>query len=98
LRIRNHRFQFRLNEEENIRFQNAVVQSGLSKEAYIRKCVLNKPINQITNHDYAELVKSVAKILNTYIKELEKLDSTDNRVELGKLMVEKTWQAIKELR
>lgn len=98
LRKRNHRIQFRLNDEENAKFQNAVEQSGLSKEVYVRKCVLGKPLRTISNLDYADLVMTVSNIMNTYIKDLEKLKPTDKRVVLGNLMVEKTWEALKELR
>jgi len=98
LRTRNHRVQVRLNDKEYAKLEKLISASGLSKEAFIRKCVFDKSVIISQNPRYHELIRKVSQILNTYLHDLNLQDIPSERLALGQLMVEKTWLALKELK
>lgn len=61
-RKRNRLINFRMNEAEYLVFSDRISKTNLSKEEYIRSCILNKKIVERVPIDIYKLINEVNKV------------------------------------
>lgn len=97
-RYRQKQIKFRLSDEEALKLQVKIEQSGMSKQEYLVCCALDKPVTNLDG--LKEVVPGIKKIgtnLNQIAKELNSKKYynynliTENQKELTEL-----WQLVKQ--
>lgn len=100
MRKRNRQILIRLSDEELEKFKIKIQKSKLNQSAYLRNCILEKPINVFENNrDYLIELKRIGNNLNQLTRAVHvgKINC-GNELEELKGDVKKLWQLLKSLK
>lgn len=78
-RKRKHLINFRLNDEELIKLNNKLSKSSLSKQEYIKSCVLDKKIYERLPLEYFKLINEINHLGNN-LNQIARSINSNNEV------------------